>query len=112
MTNARFVAVRFQSNSMRRYTYRDENTPPLAVGDKGDVETDKGIVTVEVVAVELPEPAFATRPIKRFEPVAGGAVVEPPKPPSPPAEVAPREPRKAAAAKKAATTEATKAETE
>lgn len=87
-----FVAVKFQSNSMRRYTYHFEGEPKLAVGDKVDVETERGIITVEVTDVDLAEPDFATRPCVRLskpEPAP-----EPETPPPPPAQAAERAPRR------------------
>lgn len=99
MSTPRNVAAVFQKNATRQYTYRDENTPPLEVGEKGDVETDRGTVTVEIVAVGVDTPRdakgdeIALRIIKRFEGITP-APTEPPAPP-PPAEPIPRPSRKA-----------------
>ena len=97
MSTPQFVAVVFQKNATRRYTYRDENTPPLQPGDKGNVETDRGTITVEVVEV-VAEPSFATRLIARFDGITPAPIDAPP--PAPPAEPTPRPARKGAAATK------------
>lgn len=94
MSMPQFVAVVFQKNATRRYTYRDENTPPLQPGDKGNVETDRGTITVEVVEV-VAEPSFATRLIARFEGMTPAPLDAPA--PAPPAEATPRPSRKAGA---------------
>lgn len=47
------------------YHFDIEGEAPLAVGDKVDVFTDRGDITVDVVGLREDEPDFATKPIVR-----------------------------------------------
>lgn len=50
-----FVQIKFRPNDARTFTYTHDGEP-LAVGDKVDVETMRGEVTVPVVGVSSERP--------------------------------------------------------
>lgn len=51
-------------NSPKSYCYHWEGEP-LAIGDKVDVFTERGDLTVEVVGIRDEAPEFQTKPIVR-----------------------------------------------
>ncbi len=57
-----YVECKFPK-SPRSYCYHWEGATPLAVGDKVDVMTDRGALTVEVVGIRDEKPPFDTKPI-------------------------------------------------
>lgn len=59
-----FVECKFP-NSPKSYCYHWEGDPLLAVGEKVDVLTDRGELSVEVVGVRDEAPTFTTKPIIR-----------------------------------------------
>lgn len=61
-----YVVIKFNPSDLRTYTYHNDG-PPVAVGDKVEVETKRGTASVEVVAVDDTEPNFATKPCKLVE---------------------------------------------
>lgn len=63
-----FVTVKFQSGDSRLYTYRydgerEEGYIAIEPGEYAVVETKDGTKAVEVVEVNVPEPAFECRNI-------------------------------------------------
>lgn len=50
-------------NSAKSYCYHWEGAPPLSIGEKVDVMTDRGELTVEVVGLRDSAPPFPTKPI-------------------------------------------------
>lgn len=68
----RFYECQFP-NSSRLYCYHWDGEP-LAKGDKVDVMTDRGELTVAVVAEREQPPSFATKAIiGKVKPLADGA---------------------------------------
>lgn len=59
-----YVECKFP-NSPKSYCYRWEGDPPLQIGEKVDVFTDRGELTVEVVGIREEPPTFATKAILR-----------------------------------------------
>lgn len=57
-----FVDCKFP-NSIKTYCYHWEGEAPLSVGEKVDVMTDRGELTVEVVSIRDEAPSFQTKPI-------------------------------------------------
>lgn len=58
-----FVAVKFNQRHHRTYTYTYDGEQALRPGDMVKVETNDGMKTVEVAAVDVPKPPFACKPI-------------------------------------------------
>jgi hypothetical protein len=58
-----FVSVKFQPRDSRTYTYTYEGAQPLHPGDMVKVDSKDGTKTVSVVAVNVPKPPFACKPI-------------------------------------------------
>lgn len=56
-----YVECKFP-NSSKSYCYHWDGAP-LAIGDKVDVMTDRGALSVEVVGFRAEKPPFATKPI-------------------------------------------------
>lgn len=67
-----YVECKFP-NSPKAYCYRWEGAAPLVIGDKVDVVTDRGELTVEVVGIRDTPPTFATKAILRKITPAGEA---------------------------------------
>jgi hypothetical protein len=58
-----FIAVKFNPNDSRSYTYTYEGSEQIEPGDFVVVETREGRKAVEVAAVDVAEPAFRCKPI-------------------------------------------------
>lgn len=63
-TQRQYVAVTFRPGEARTYTYHNDGAP-LAIGDEVKVADNRsdGWKRVTVAAVDVAEPAFATKPI-------------------------------------------------
>jgi hypothetical protein len=57
------LSVKFRRSDRRAYTYTYDGDHPIAPGDQVKIDTRDGIKTVEVVAINLPKPSFACKPI-------------------------------------------------
>lgn len=58
----KYVECKFP-NSPKSYCYHWDGEEPLVIGEKVDVMTDRGELTVEVVGFRDEKPPFATKPI-------------------------------------------------
>lgn len=58
-----FVSVKFQPRDSRTYTYSYDGAQPLRPGDMVKVDCQTESKTVSVVAVDVPKPPFACKPI-------------------------------------------------
>lgn len=57
------IAVRFNPNDARTYTYTYDGAEQIEPGDFVVVETRDGRKAVEIAAVDVPAPSFPCRPI-------------------------------------------------
>ena len=57
-----YVMIEFHPNDSRSYMYHNDG-PPIANGERVEVDTKHGRQTVTVVGVGYPPPKFETKPI-------------------------------------------------
>lgn len=57
-----YVTVQFHPSDRRTYTYHNDG-PRVERGASVTVETKRGPAQAQVVAVDVPQPAFDTKPI-------------------------------------------------
>jgi formylmethanofuran dehydrogenase subunit D len=65
-----FASVKFREGDSRTYTYACDL--PVKPGDRVTVDTKDGQKVVVVAEVDLPEPAFACKPITGIAPPKAG----------------------------------------